>query len=466
MKKYGNYQSVSSLWVHSIPTHWEFNKLRSVFWQRKEKNEPVKTKEILSLSAKAGVELYSQKTQGGGNKAKDDITKYNIACEGDLIVNCMNVISGSVGLSKYYGAISPVYYALVTRNENFNKFYYEYLFKIEPFQKSLLPLGRGILMHESSTGKLNTIRLRISMADFNNVYLPVPPKDEQDQIVRYLDWKVSNINRLIHGYQRQIDLLEERKRSFAFNAVTQGLHANSTKTESPLYWLESIPAHWDTNSIAQLFTEVKNKNKGMQENNLLSLSYGTIKRRNIDATEGLLPASFEGYNIIEKDDIVLRLTDLQNDHKSLRTGIATERGIITSAYLTIRNKSDNNPEFLQLFLHAFDLAKGFYNVGASGVRQSLNWDTVKMLKVLIPPIPEQNQIVEAIKAEYEKIGTAIESVKQQIEFLREYRTRLISDVVTGQVDVRGVEIPDYTPEEDNAVYDENNDTEEVTDSAD
>ena len=194
----------------------------------------------------------------------------------------------------------------------------------------------------------------------------------------------------------------------------------------------------------------------MQENNLLSLSYGTIKRRNIDATEGLLPASFEGYNIIEKDDIVLRLTDLQNDHKSLRTGIATERGIITSAYLTIRNKSDNNSEFLQLFLHAFDLAKGFYNVGASGVRQSLNWDTVKMLKVLIPPIPEQNQIVEAIKAEYEKIGTAIESVKQQIELLREYRTRLISDVVTGQVDVRGVEIPDYTPEEDNAVYDENN----------
>lgn len=89
-----------------------------------------------------------------------------------------------------------------------------------------------------------------------------------------------------------------------------------------------------------------------------------------------------------------------------------------------------------------------------------------MLKVLIPPIPEQNQIVESIKAEYSKIGTAIESVKQQIELLREYRTRLISDVVTGQVDVRGVEILDYTPEEDNAMDDENNDTEEVTDNAD
>ena len=313
---------------------------------------------------------------------------------------------------------------------------------------------------------VGSIQRNLYWQELKRASVLVPPKDEQDQIVRYLDWKVSNINHLIHGYQRQIDLLEERKRSFTFNAVTQGLQGDVVKTESPLYWLESVPAHWDTNSIAQLFTEVKNKNKGMQENNLLSLSYGAIKRRNINATEGLLPASFEGYNIIEKDDIVLRLTDLQNDHKSLRTGIATERGIITSAYLTIRNKSDNNPEFLQLFLHAFDLAKGFYNVGASGVRQSLNWDTVKMLKVLTPPVPEQNQIVEAIKAEYSKIETAINSVKKQIELLREYRTRLISDVVTGQVDVRGVEIPDYTPEEDNAVDDENNDTEEVTDNAD
>lgn len=158
MKKYDNYQTVSSLWVELLPTHWEFNKLRSVFWQRKEKNNPVKTNEILSLSAKAGVELYSQKAHGGGNKAKDDITKYNVAHVGDLIVNCMNVISGSVGLSKYYGAISPVYYALVTRNENYNRDYYHYVFKVETFQKSLLLLGRGILMHESSKGKLNTIR--------------------------------------------------------------------------------------------------------------------------------------------------------------------------------------------------------------------------------------------------------------------------------------------------------------------
>ena len=179
---------------------------------------------------------------------------------------------------------------------------------------------------------------------------------------------------------------------------------------------------------------------------MLSLSYGHIKKRNIDATEGLLPDNFEGYNIIEKDDIVLRLTDLQNDHRSLRTGISKERGIITSAYVTIRNKSNNNPEYLQLYMHSFDLAKGFYNVGASGVRQSLNWDAIKSLKVLVPPIEEQIEIVKAIKNEYENTQLAINSTQKEINLLQEYRTRLISDVVTGQIDVRNVTIPEYEVE--------------------
>ena len=215
-----------------------------------------------------------------------------------------------------------------------------------------------------------------------------------------------------------------------------------------IYWLEEVPVQWEVKSINQIFDEVKCKNIGMKENNLLSLSYGNIKRRDINATEGLLPESFEGYNIIEKNDIVLRLTDLQNDHKSLRTGISKEKGIITSAYVTIRNKSANHSEYLQLFLHAFDLAKGFYNIGASGVRQSLNWDTIKSLKILIPPIDEQKQIVEAIHDEYKLAEDAIAVIKHEIEFLKEYRTRLISDVVTGQIDVRDIEIPDYIPEED------------------
>ena len=236
--------------------------------------------------------------------------------------------------------------------------------------------------------------------------------------------------------------MEERKRAFVFTYVTKGILPSVKQKCSDIYWLDYVPHHWQTKSISQLFSEVKCKNSGMQEKNLLSLSYGTIKQRDLNATEGLLPESFEGYNIIEKADIVLRLTDLQNDHKSLRTAISRERGIITSAYLTIRNKSNNDSDYLHLFLHSFDLVKGFYNIGASGVRQSLNWDVIKTLKILVPPINEQKKIVSFIKEEYQIIEHSKQSIKKQIALLKEYRTRLISDVVTGQIDVRDEAIPE------------------------
>lgn len=453
MRQYEKYIDTGYKFLPKLPANWELKLGLSCFEENKRKNSDLTERLLLQFCYGSIIHKANQEIKEADEAV---FAKYTIVEPNDIMLNGLNLnydfVSQRVGIVKEKGTITSAYLALRCR-KHYNPFYANYLLKALDAQKVFHGMGSGI-------------RLTLGYSEFSRIQFPVPPKDEQDQIVRYLDWKVSHINRLIHGHQRQIDLLEERKRSFTFNAVTQGLQVDLVKTESPLYWLESVPAHWDTNSIAQLFNEVKNKNKGMQENNLLSLSYGAIKRRNINATEGLLPASFEGYNIIEKDDIVLRLTDLQNDHKSLRTGIATERGIITSAYLTIRNKSDNNPEFLQLFLHAFDLAKGFYNVGASGVRQSLNLETVKTLKVLIPPVTEQNQIVEAIKAEYKKIENAKPVLEKQINLLREYRNRLISDVVTGQVDVRGVEIPDYTPEEDNAAYDENNDTEEVTDNAD
>ena len=134
--------------------------------------------------------------------------------------------------------------------------------------------------------------------------------------------------------------------------------------DSGIAWIGAMPWAWKMNTIAQIFLQVKCKNTGLQEKNLLSLSYGKVKRKSIDTVEGLLPESFDGYNIIEKDDIVLRLTDLQNDHTSLRVGLAEERGIITSAYLTIRNRSNFCPKYLYYYLHSFDIAKGFYGMGA------------------------------------------------------------------------------------------------------
>ena len=449
--RYENYKTSSSPFERVIPEHWSETTLNKAYSLKSITNNT--GEQLLSVFLNIGVTPYNTTDQKQVHKPSEDMSKYQLVEPGDFVLNNQQAWRGSVGVSQYRGIISPAYYIWSPRKDN-NPRFMNYMVRDRDVVEQFVLASKGV----------GSIQRQIYVPYMKNTVLAIPPHEEQDQIVRYLDWKVSSINRLIHGYQKQIGLLEERKRTFTFNAVTQGLYTEADRAESPLYWLESVPANWNVNSIAQLFSEVKNKNTGMVENNLLSLSYGAIKRRNINATEGLLPASFEGYNIIEKDDIVLRLTDLQNDHKSLRTGIAAERGIITSAYLTIRNKSNNNSEYLQLFLHAFDLAKGFYNVGASGVRQSLNWDTVKTLKVLIPPIPEQEQIVDEIKAEYSKINISIESIKKQIELLREYRARLISDVVTGQMDVRGIEIPNYTPEADTDSDGEDN--EEVTDNAD
>ena len=199
--------------------------------------------------------------------------------------------------------------------------------------------------------------------------------------------------------------------------------------DSGIVWVGAMPQAWKMNTIAQIFLQVKCKNTGLQEKNLLSLSYGKVKRKSIDTVEGLLPESFDGYNIIEKDDIVLRLTDLQNDHTSLRVGLAEERGIITSAYLTIRNRSNFCPRYLYYYLHSFDIAKGFYGMGA-GVRQGLNWDGVKWLKILAPSVPEQERIAAFLDAECAEIDAVLEKTRASIEEYKKLKQAVITQAVT------------------------------------
>lgn len=198
---------------------------------------------------------------------------------------------------------------------------------------------------------------------------------------------------------------------------------------SGIEWVGEIPVDWNVNLAFQIFQQVKNKNEGLLEKNLLSLSYGKIKRKNIDGNGGLLPESFDGYNIIEKDDIVLRLTDLQNDHTSLRVGFVPERGIITSAYLTLRNQSENLPRYLYYYLHTFDICKGFYGMGA-GVRQGLNWEGLKLLKFTLPPVSKQKRIVSFLDHTCAEIDAVIEKTKATIEEYKALKQSIIAVAVT------------------------------------
>ena len=201
--------------------------------------------------------------------------------------------------------------------------------------------------------------------------------------------------------------------------------------QSGIDWIGEIPDDWKINQLSQIVSQVKNKNTGLKENNLLSLSYGKIKRKNINTNDGLLPASFDGYNIISDGDIVLRLTDLQNDHTSLRVGRATEQGIITSAYTTLHPVDYDNSKYLYYILHSFDLKKGFYGMG-SGVRQGLNYDEVKTLKVPLPPKATQQRIAEYLDSECAQIDSIIEESKKSIEEYKAWKQSVIFEAVTGK----------------------------------
>lgn len=203
--------------------------------------------------------------------------------------------------------------------------------------------------------------------------------------------------------------------------------------DSGIEWVGMIPKDWDINILFQLVSQVKNKNKDLTETNLLSLSYGKIKRKNIDHTDGLIPASFDSYNIIDTGDIVLRLTDLQNDQTSLRVGRSTEKGIITSAYITLRPVNLKTSKFLYYLLHAFDIRKGFYGMGA-GVRQGLTYDEVKVLKLPLPSISEQTAIATYLDTQCAKIDEIIAEAKASIEDYKQWKASIIYEAVTKGLD--------------------------------
>ncbi|MBP5983944.1 MAG: restriction endonuclease subunit S [Fluviicola sp.] len=207
----------------------------------------------------------------------------------------------------------------------------------------------------------------------------------------------------------------------------------SSYISSKTLWQNEIPSHWQETELRMLFADNKNKNIGLIERNLLSLSYGKLKRKDIDNATGLVPASFEGYQIIDEGFIVLRFTDLQNDKKSLRVGYVEERGIITSAYIGIAPKADIHSKYFYYQLHFLDKIKYFYNLGG-GVRQSLAFKEFGREAVLIPPKDEQTTIANFLDYKVAKIDRFIRKKKQLIKLLNEQKAAIISQAVTKGLD--------------------------------
>ena len=202
---------------------------------------------------------------------------------------------------------------------------------------------------------------------------------------------------------------------------------------SKIEWVGEIPEHWATHPIYYFFGERKHKNTLGEEKNLLSLSYGKVVRKDIATTEGLLPENYNGYNIVEKDDIALRLTDLQNDKRSLRTGLVKEKGILTSAYVTLRPIRENFSPYFHYLLHAYDVVKVFYNMG-NGVRQGLNFDELSKCMLIAPPLSEQKAIAGFLDEKCKEVDALIADIQQEMETLEQYKRSVITEAVTKGLD--------------------------------
>ena len=202
---------------------------------------------------------------------------------------------------------------------------------------------------------------------------------------------------------------------------------------SGIEWVVDIPDNWDIHPLYCFFEERINKNIFGKEQNLLSLSYGKIKRKDINSIEGLLPANYNTYNIVHSGDIVIRPTDLQNDKRSLRTGLVEEQGIITSAYIALKPKKNTYSKYFHYLLHIYDVLKVFYNMG-NGVRQGLNYDEFSKLLMIIPPIEEQRKIAEFLDEKCGEIDALLEDIKEEIETLEQYKRSVITESVTKGLD--------------------------------
>lgn len=419
MEKYDSYRPSVLPWLTEIPSHWDEKRAKYLF---KKEARPTRPGDgIVTCFRDGEVTLRSNRRTTGFTEATD-FSNYQGIRKGDLVIHQMDAFAGSTGISDSDGMGTPVLSVCTPKVNYVKSEYFARVIRMMGLNGFIQSLYRGI-RERSSDFRFDT---------FAAQYLPVPPLDEQKAIVDYLDRETQKIDSFIAAKEKELALLDELKQAEIANAVTHGLNPDAPMKPSGISWLGVIPAHWEVKKLKVFCKENKVKNVGNVEKTVLSLSYGNIIVKE-NLTFGLVPESYESYQVVQPGDIILRLTDLQNDHKSLRTGLVRNQGIITNAYVGLKI-SHQLPEYVQLLLHTYDLLKVFYSMGG-GLRQSMTYQDVAKLYICFPSIEEQRAIVEYVEKKSESFSSMKFAIACEIDHLKEYKQRLIADAVTGQIKV-------------------------------
>ena len=462
MKQYEAYKECNIPWIKQIPSHWMTTRAKFLY---KKEQRPVREEDSVVTCFRDGtVTLRKNRRTTGFTEAISEFGYQGIR-KGDLVIHVMDAFAGAIGVSDSDGKGTPVYNVCTACGDS-NNYYYAYALREMARTGFIQSLYRGIRERSSD--------FRFDV--FARQYLPVPPREEQDQIVRYLDWQVSKINRLIAAKRKEIALLKEQKQRRITEVVTHGLNPNVPHKDSGIAWIGAIPAHWHCVALKRCATVESGITLGKQYpvgTKLVSVPYlrvanvqdgfvntETVTHLNVTPEEATQYALPKGCVLMTEG----------GDRDKLGRGCVWNGEIEHCIHqnhifaVTVNDKLLLN-KWLE-YVSACDIGRVYFDVTAIKTTNlaCTNASKVMAFPIPLPPRDEQECIVNELNRITSRYNDARKSLEKQIECLQELRTRLISDVVTGQADVRGIEVPEYEKYEEIAPGDEDgNDVDEQGD---
>lgn len=410
MKKYELYKDSGVEWIGEVPSHWDIKKVRSCFSERREK---VSDKDFAPLSVtKAGILPQldtAAKSDNSDNRKK--------VLKGDFVVNSRSDRKGSCGISEYDGSVSLINTVLTPFNILAG--YVHYMFRSNNYIEEYYRHGRGIV------ADLWTTRY----SEMKNIAIPFPTISELQAIVDYLKDKTLKIDQYVSARERERELLESLKQSEIANVVTKGLNSNVRMKDSGIPWIGMIPEHWELRRIKYIFSEKKEKSTTGKEMPLsLSKDKGIIpfsEKKN----KTMESASYVGCKIVTKGDIVF------NRFKARLFAISDYDGLVSSDYAVYCCNNTASLKYIVKLLST-EMYREAFNRKASGIGDGfsrLYTEDLFAFYAIFPPLEEQQAIVDYIEAKLSKIDSFMVDLQAEIDYLKEFKQRLISDVVTGQI---------------------------------
>lgn len=417
---YPAYKDSGLPWLGRVPAHWGGKRGKALF---NKVTRPVHAEDgVITCFRDGVVTLRKNRRLRGFTEAIFELGYQGIR-KGDLVIHAMDAFAGAIGVSDSDGKGTPVYAVCQPQSEA-NSYYYAHIVREMARTQWIQALSRGI--RERSTD--------FRYETFGRQELPVPPSEEQAAIVRFLDHATRRIDNAIRAKRKIIALLNEQKQAIIHRAVTRGLDPDVPLKDSGIPWLGQIPAHWEVLRCRYLFREVDSRSPSGEEPHLsMSQKLGLVPSSMIEHRT-LISASYAGGKLCEIDDLVLNRLKA---HLGV-FALARHHGVISPDYTVLRKIRPIVVEYFEHILRS-PTCRGELRTRAKGLVEGfwrLYTDDFYDIRLPVPPLSEQGAIVQTLHDETRELIATTGRIEREISLLREYRTRLVADVVTGKLDVR------------------------------